>query len=309
MITEEMYMPTEQNKQQKQTDFFLLIDSKTQTIILLTLITFLCAGGCLFYYTIFPEQGRDASLYVRFIAQWHKGGFEEVLRNWPVGFTFWIPPLYFYISQFFMGLGLSAEAAGVLVSMLCGIAVPAIVYGIAYEVTQKKNIAIAAALLTAVNPVLIELACTVQRDMPYFCFCSLACYFFCAGIRRGKWYFYFSSGLIFAFSFLTRYETLELLPLFFFYFLIACILKYDKWKNLLRNGVLFLIGIILSGMMLLWAMDSANSTMTKMYKFYFTHKYTLWKSLYFTQEKQDEPVKTTIPATGNNLPKTEEKKK
>ena len=92
----------------------------------------------------------------------------------------------------------------------------------------------------ALNPSMIELAIEAQRDMIYLFFCGLLIYFLACGIRRQKWFYWASAGVFFACSFLTRYETLEFVPLIAFYLLFLLIAKYMPWKKFLLNASVFL---------------------------------------------------------------------
>ena len=76
--------------------------------------------------------------------------------------------------------------------------------------------------------------------MIYLFFCGLLIYFLACGIRRQKWFYWVFAGVFFACSFLTRYETLEFVPLIAFYFLFLLIAKYMSWKKLLINASVFL---------------------------------------------------------------------
>lgn len=268
--------------------------SSQKFTLCLVAITFLCGGLILFCHFLNPEQGPDAMLYISLINKWHLGGFEKIIKEWP---GYWLPPSYFYFAHLVMYLGVSAETAGLCVSMLCGMAMPLITFGIAYEITQKKNIALGAALLIAVNPILIELACCVQRDMLYFCYCALSCYFFIAGAKRCKWYFYLLAGAFFILSFFTRLEALELIPLIFLYFLIAFIFKRDKWYFICRNSLLFLAGLFVSGIFFLWATDTSDA-MLRIFENYYKGKEKYLKTLY--QKKIQQPANITSVKGGKN---------
>ena len=192
----------------------------------------------LFCWNLEPTVSRDGLLYLELVQVWHDhGSFQAVLEYWP---QFWIPPFLLYLMKLLTDCGIPAEAAGVGLNIAMGCCLPLIVYGIAMEITGKRNIALCSALLTALNPSMIELAIEVQRDMIYLFFCGLLIYFLACGIRRQKWFYWVFAGVFFACSFLTRYETLEFIPLIAFYFLFLLIAKYMSWKKLLINASVFL---------------------------------------------------------------------
>lgn len=279
--------------------FFLknYLSSRPQKqVIYLSAITLLCGGLILLSHFLNPEQGADSMLYIGLIDKWHQGGFDKIIREWP---DYWLPPLYFYLAHLFMYSGLSAEAAGVCVSMLCGMAVPLITFGIAKELTQNKNIALAAALLIAVNPILIELACCLQRDMPYFCFCALAFYFFIAGVRKEKWYFYLLSGIFCGVAFFIRYETIEFILLACLYTFLAIIFKRNKWYSLCKDLSLLFAGIVISIVLLMMTMDTSDGKMVKMYCKYFNSYLIHFKKLY---SKSSSEIKKDTVITDQKIP-------
>ena len=277
------------------------LSPRRKTVAALLGITMLCSGLLLLNHFLFPEQGRDSMLYIGWIKCWHEGGFKLVLAKHP---GYYLPPFYFYIGHLFMYAGLSAETAGLCISMLCGMFMPLITFAMAYEITQKKNISLIAALLVAANPILIELACCVQRDMPYLCFFTLSCYLFIAGIRRNKWFCYLLSGLVFMLSFLTRYEAIEFLPLVVLYFVLALLFRHDKWYYICRNFLLFLAGVTVSGVLLLTAMDTSDAKMIKLYQKFYKDKMALTKRLYRKkpQKTPGQVGKKVIPAAKKALP-------
>ncbi|MBO4304932.1 MAG: glycosyltransferase family 39 protein [Lentisphaeria bacterium] len=256
--------------QEKKSPFF---SSRRGLVLTLAFLTLLCLAGILLFRHFHPEQSRDAVLYIHLIGRWHQEGFAGIIRAWT---TFWLPPLYFYLSHLLMCLGLSAESAGLFLSMTCGAALPLVAFGIAFEILQRKDIALGAALLTAVNPNVIELACCVQRDIPYLFFAGLVLYFFIAGIQREKWFFCLLAGVFCAASLFMRFEALEFIPLVVLYGLIALLRKQGKWYGILRNTAIFFAGLFLAIAAFLWCMeDSADMGMMKMYRRYIEGKYSI----------------------------------
>lgn len=208
-------------------------------IIYLQLLLYLNLFLSLFSWRLEPTVSRDGLLYLELVQIWHDhGSFQAVLEYWP---QYWIPPFPLYLMKLLTDCGIPAEAAGVGLNIAMGCCLPLIVYGIAMEVVRERKIALCSALLMALNPSMIELAIEVQRDMIYLFFCGLLIYFLACGIRRQKWFYWFFSGVFFACSFLTRYETLEFIPLIAFYLLFLLIAKYMSWKKLLLNASVFLV--------------------------------------------------------------------
>ena len=174
------------------------------------------------------------------------GSFKGVIDANPL---FWSPPLLFYLMKTLMHFGLSAEIAGVCLSIAFGTFTPLLTYGIAYEITQRKDISICSALLTAVNPAMNSLAIEVQRDMGYLFFIGIALWLLSAGIRRHKKRFWVYAGIVCGCSMLFRYETLEFLVIVPLILLVLYVTKKSLRRNALCCGGLFLtsfFGVIIS---------------------------------------------------------------
>ena len=158
-----------------------------------------------------PTLSRDGALYVQLIQIWSDSNdFNAVLQHWE---RYWIPPFYLYCAKCLMYFGLTAEQAGIGINLVLGTFAPLIGFGIAFEVTRNRIIALCSALLLAMHPALNELSVQVQRDMIFLFLSGSAVWSICAGIRRKKWYFWVLGGILFSMSFLTRYETAEFLLL------------------------------------------------------------------------------------------------
>lgn len=210
--------------------------SRVRLFAMLAGITLLCGAGILLFHHFHAEQGRDAIFYLFLTEKWHQGRLADVFEARP---DYWFPPLYFYLSQLLMNFGLSPESAGLIVSMCCGTALPPVVFGLSREVTRRTDISLGAAFLTAINPVLLEMACKVQREMLYLFLAAVATLFLAASLRRKKWFLFSLSGIFTALAFLTRYEMMEFIPVVFLYAFLALLFKHDRWYKVLRNAALF----------------------------------------------------------------------
>ena len=186
-----------------------------------------------------PTVSRDGCLYIHQAQIWYDtGNFHDLLNLWPGR---WVPPLPIYLMKCLMSLGLSGEVAGICLNLISGTFTPILVYGIAYEVTQKKNIAIYSALLIAVNPSVNALSIKVQRDMIYLFFIGSMLWLLTAGIRRERWGYWLCSGLFCGCGMLTRFETLEFLLILPLSLLILFKENFISWKKALcYAGVFFL---------------------------------------------------------------------
>lgn len=262
-------------------------------------ITVLSAAAILLYHFVHPEQSRDAVQYIKIIGIWHQSGIDGVIAVWP---NYWVPPLLFYLSQLFMGLGLSPEAAGLLVTMSCGSALPLVVFLLSKEVTQRTDISLGAAFLTAINPVLIELSGKVQREIPYLFFAALAAFLFIAAFRRKKWFLHLLAGSAAGIAFLIRYEAVEWVPIVFLYLLLALFFKTERKLCVLRNTALFFAGFCCALSLLLAIVDSPERKMAGIYQQYFKEKFAGFRELYVPPEPKAGNGADRDGSTGETKP-------
>ena len=203
----------------------------------ITLVSLLLKLLCRHYS---PEVSRDGCLYVYLSQIWYDtGSFQGVTEAWK---EFWLPPLPLYLMKCVMCAGLSAEASGVLLNMAAGTLTSLVIYGIAYEITQRKDISVCSALLAAFHPAINALSVLVQRDMIYLFFAGLTFWLLAAGVRRQKWYFWFLAGLPCSCAMLTRFETVEILAIVPLSLLLLSIRKIFSWKKTVFYAVLFFAG-------------------------------------------------------------------
>ena len=186
-----------------------------------------------------PTVSRDGCLYIYLSQIWYEtGSFQGVLDAWK---WFWLPPLPLYLIKSLMYTGLSAELAGVWLNLILGTFTSLLIYGIAFETTQRKDISLCSALLAAVNPSMNALSAEVQRDMIYLFFAGLTLWLLVAAVRRQKWYFWFCAGLPCCCAMMTRFETLEFLVIVPLSLLILFIEKFYSWKKATCCAILFFL--------------------------------------------------------------------
>ena len=203
-----------------------------------------------------PEMGRDSSYYLVAAQYWQKGGFQGALEYF--NGNFWFPPLHLFLIVLLSKTGLSAENAAMVIGMGCAVLMPLPAFAIARELFQDRRIALAAALLAAVNPTIIDMAVQTQRDVPYLFTIGWTIYLLIAAIRRNNWYWWCAAGFPFAASFLLRYETAEFLPLLGIYFIVALWKKQISWIKLCRNLMIFAASSFAFLVVLLYCTGSLN---------------------------------------------------
>lgn len=152
-----------------------------------------------------PVAGRDAALYLHMVQAWYETGIP------PSG---WVPPVLFCLMRGLMALGAGAEMAGLIVNIGLGSLLTVVAWGIAYETTRNKKIALAAACFAALHPAFTALSIEIQRDTPYLFFAGSSLWLAFAALQRKKWHLWCGSGLWLAVACLTRFEAFELIPLY-----------------------------------------------------------------------------------------------
>ncbi len=233
-------------------------------------ICFLMLGLCLVARLAEPMISRDGALYLELVRVWHENGdFQAVLEYWK---GYWIPPLYLYAVQLIMYCGCSAEFAGIGINILLGCSLPVICYFIALEIGMSRKIALCSALLTALNPVIIGLVIEPQRESLYLFFCGLLIYFIIRGLKRMEWRCFIIAGICGGCSFLTRYETLEMIPLFILAVTACIIANWRNWKKYVLYMLIFFAFAGTSFWGLIHVMG-VQGHLTRYYEQYYQGKY------------------------------------
>ena len=120
-----------------------------------------------------PVISRDGVFYLQMVSSWQEtGSYAGMLEKFS-GMD-WIPAFPLFLIKFLADCGISPEIAGVGISMVIGSTLPLLVYLMAQEIQSDKRISLAASMLMAFNPSMIELACEIQRDMLYIGLCGWA---------------------------------------------------------------------------------------------------------------------------------------
>ena len=216
-----------------------------------------------------PVVSRDGSLYIRFSQIWFDTDSFQCVAEELQEQEREIPQLPLFLIKSLMHLvGLSAEVVGIWLNLVLGTLTPLFAYGIACEVTRRKDIALVSAFLIAVNPSMNTLAHEVQRDMIYLFFIGLLLWLIAAGIRRQKWKYWLLGGFTCGCAILTRFETLEffgLVPLLLF---LQCAGKYCSWKKGICYGGLFFLSLFGSIVFLSFLMQTQDHFLTGYVRFF-----------------------------------------
>ena len=272
------------NAQRDYNRFLRFLQSRCGMLLSLSII--LLCGFLLKIAGLFlePTLSRDGALYVQLIKIWSDSNdFNALLQYWE---GYWIPPFFLYLAKCLMYFGLTAEQAGVGINLVLGTFAPLIGFGIAFEVTRNRIIALCSALLLAMHPALNELSVQVQRDMIFLFLSGSAVWSICAGIRRKKWYFWVLGGILFSMSFLTRYETAEFLLLTAVALTILVCTKYLTVRQYFLYGFYMLAAFLASASLLCHIMGTDN--VDEIYQTYFEQKAMKAKLQYSNPEEEEQ---------------------
>lgn len=272
------------NAQREYNRFLRFLQSRCGMLLSLSII--LLCGFLLKIAGLFlePTLSRDGALYVQLIKIWSDSNdFNALLQYWE---GYWIPPFFLYLAKCLMYFGLTAAQAGIGINLVLGTFAPLIGFGIAFEVTRNRIIALCSALLLAMHPALNELSVQVQRDMIFLFLSGSAVWSICAGIRRKKWYFWILGGLLLSMSFLTRYETAEFLLLTAVALTILVCTKYLTVRQYFLYGFCTLATFLASASLLCHIMGTDNAD--EIYRTYFEQKAMKAKQQYSNQEEEEQ---------------------
>lgn len=227
-----------------------------------------------------PTISRDGTLYLELAGVWQKNGsFQSVINHWN---DFWIPPFYLWLIKGLIDIGLQPEVAGRGISMICGAMTPLIAYLIAEEVQDDKKVSLTAAVLMAVNPTVINYSIEIQRDMIYFALCGWTIYFCLRGLSRNEIRSWIPAGICSACSLLSRYETLELIPILLLAVLLFGFMKSISWKRLLCQSALMIVFFAVTVFILIYSMG-VEKHISGYYQSYIHGKYIGVEKLYTDQ--------------------------
>lgn len=188
-----------------------------------------------------PQLGRDAIYYLNMAEMWSKNSFAYLLEY---KIVFYIPPVMLGFIQFFIRLGCSPLAAGVILNLLAGTLMIPIFYLIGKYLFDSRKAGATAAFLASFNPVLVDYSANIMRENFMLLFMALALLFIILGFRKKDIWFTLG-GFFSAWAFMSRYEALEILPLMLLTLAFFAICRIFPWKKLFIDGIWFLAGIII----------------------------------------------------------------
>ena len=207
-------------------------------LLLAAVITGAVLRGIVF--SMEPDLGRDAVLYVDIAESWAAGGWAGVLERMH---GFYLPPCMFWWIKIFIQAGMSPLAAAIMVNMAAGIIMIPLFYAIGKVLFASRKAGVIAAFLAAYNPRLVEYSTEVMRENFMLSGLAVMLLFTVLGFRKNSLYF-LGSGFFTVYSILSRMEALEVLPLMGACLALLAIFRIYPLKKLLLCAAYFLIGCI-----------------------------------------------------------------
>ena len=184
---------------------------KNQIAVFMILLYFSMVGIAVFLRYCDPLFSRDSILYLCTMEMWNQHGTPEIILAQDPD---WKTPLFpLFLMKLLVPLGFSTATSALIVNICASAMLPLFMFGIARELTKKIQIAVTAALLTAFHPTILHTAVQAQRDALYLAFLGGFLLLLFRALLRQKYALWGCAGAIFALGILTRYETMELLPL------------------------------------------------------------------------------------------------
>ncbi len=193
-----------------------------------------------------PSLNRDGAIYIGLASQWSSAGVypeHDYL------------PLFPFLIKCAMTFGLEGRAAATLLLFLMSSALPLLAYGIVRLCVACREVALGAALLAAVNPTAIDLACKVQRDTPYLFFAGCTILLVILAVQTDDLRWWAASALPLALGVFCRYETLELAVMTAAYFVVAFVMRRGHRAALAGRALIWCATFFACLFLIAWVLD------------------------------------------------------
>ncbi|OQA88870.1 MAG: hypothetical protein BWY31_00054 [Lentisphaerae bacterium ADurb.Bin242] len=187
-----------------------------------------------------PELSRDGVYYLDLAKKWHETGSFTVLLTK----DFYIPPLVLFLMKNALDLGMDPVTAVRTVGLAGNLICVLFCYELAMLLKFSREMALAAALLFAVEPMLVKLSCQVQRESLYLFFILLAFWLIAEAESRNRlpglaWG---AAGISWTLAFFCRHEAVEILLWLAAFVLWLAISRKIRWTAVSRRVCFFLVG-------------------------------------------------------------------
>ena len=195
------------------------------------------------------EITRDGGKYLQYIQIWYDtDSFSSILRVFP---SYYVPPLYFYIVKSVMQFGLQAKTVAIVVNIIIGSLVPVPVFCIVKIITNNIKISLIASFLIAINPSIIELSLSIQRDIIYLFISGFFMYFMFSIVKHSYLMKSIICGITVATALFCRFEAMELIVWYFFAILFCIFKRRFSINRAFMHTCIFLISLAFTSLILI----------------------------------------------------------
>jgi asparagine N-glycosylation enzyme membrane subunit Stt3 len=149
-----------------------------------------------------------------------------------------MPPLFPYLMGIGERIGVSAEYSGKLMNLIFGVLAVFASFLVA-DLIFKKKIALLAAFLCAVNPVLVESSTGIMREETSLCFMLFSLFFILKSIKYEKYNFlnWIIAGILSAIAALIRPDGFEILVVLVVWLILSFIFCKTERMNIIRRVI------------------------------------------------------------------------
>lgn len=165
------------------------------------------------YYYCNPVQWRDSGLYKDMVEQWETNGAYPSKDKYGQENT--IPPFPIFLFMISHKVsGNSFYLSNTALQIVLGSALICVLWGILSELRIKCIYAVIICIMAVFNKNLLDYSTQITRDNLYLLLCALFFYYAIKTIKNKSVFYSAFSGVLLAFTFLTRYEGIEFLLIF-----------------------------------------------------------------------------------------------
>ncbi len=185
-----------------------------------------CAGTAL---------SRDGALYLHLGEVWYRQG--DITAMLEENSQVYIPPLLLWLITVFRTAGLDPICGIVGCNIILMSLLVFVVYYLASVISGNGNIAMVAALLTAIHPNLLELSMEIQREILYLFFSGMFLVLLFWGMETRRKIAWVLAALSLVLAVMSRHEALELIVLLF-----LSLISFQLTRKISKSDILWALG-------------------------------------------------------------------
>ena len=224
--------------------------NKFDLFFLLTILLFFF--GCLFLLGYNPEADEGthnllALFFYNFINDWIKSptiSFDKIYEYtityivYYPKLSLYYPPLYHVILSFTYRLFGISSFTGDLTTLFFSLGTVSLIFIFSKKILKNSKIGIVSVLIFLFSPMILYLSIKTLTDIPMLFLSFLSIYFYLLSLKTNRTRYFVISSFIFSLSFLTKWNTILLLPIIFLYTLLE---HRQSLKKLILSFILVII--------------------------------------------------------------------